>query len=245
MPNRAAMTSPPDRLWPRSCRSAASSSRCCAEAPAGRCCCSTASRTSIRGRRFLDVLGRHAEIIAPSHPGFGHSARPDGLRHGLRPRPPLSRRARGAAARQGDARRAVVRRLARRGGRGEVRPSPRPARPRGRARHQGQRPRDARHPGRVQHLAPGGAAAELARSRGVGAGLRRDVGRRARRPRQELGDALSLRLASRTCTTRSSGAGCAASRVPTLVLWGESDGIVSPSYGQAYSRADSRGRASS
>ena len=28
---------------------------------------------------FLDGLGRHAEIIAPSHPGFGHSARPDGF----------------------------------------------------------------------------------------------------------------------------------------------------------------------
>ena len=26
--------------------------------------------------RFLDLLGRQAEIIAPSHPGFGHSARP-------------------------------------------------------------------------------------------------------------------------------------------------------------------------
>jgi pimeloyl-ACP methyl ester carboxylesterase len=25
---------------------------------------------------FLDLLGRHAEIIAPSHPGFGHSPRP-------------------------------------------------------------------------------------------------------------------------------------------------------------------------
>lgn len=25
---------------------------------------------------FLDLLGRHAEVIAPSHPGFGHSARP-------------------------------------------------------------------------------------------------------------------------------------------------------------------------
>ena len=25
---------------------------------------------------FLDLLGRRAEIIAPSHPGFGHSARP-------------------------------------------------------------------------------------------------------------------------------------------------------------------------
>jgi len=25
---------------------------------------------------FLDMLGRHAEIIAPSHPGFGRSARP-------------------------------------------------------------------------------------------------------------------------------------------------------------------------
>ena len=28
---------------------------------------------------FLDGLGRHAEILAPSHPGFGHSARPDGF----------------------------------------------------------------------------------------------------------------------------------------------------------------------
>lgn len=26
--------------------------------------------------RFFDLLGRHAEIIAPSHPGFGHSTRP-------------------------------------------------------------------------------------------------------------------------------------------------------------------------
>ena len=26
--------------------------------------------------RFVDLLGRHAEIIAPSHPGFGHSVRP-------------------------------------------------------------------------------------------------------------------------------------------------------------------------
>jgi pimeloyl-ACP methyl ester carboxylesterase len=26
--------------------------------------------------RFLDLLGRHAEIIAPSHPGFGNSPRP-------------------------------------------------------------------------------------------------------------------------------------------------------------------------
>jgi pimeloyl-ACP methyl ester carboxylesterase len=26
---------------------------------------------------FLDLLARHAEVIAPSHPGFGHSPRPD------------------------------------------------------------------------------------------------------------------------------------------------------------------------
>jgi pimeloyl-ACP methyl ester carboxylesterase len=26
--------------------------------------------------RFLDLLGRQREIIAPSHPGFGHSPRP-------------------------------------------------------------------------------------------------------------------------------------------------------------------------
>jgi pimeloyl-ACP methyl ester carboxylesterase len=28
------------------------------------------------GAPFLDLLGRHAEVIAPSHPGFGHSPRP-------------------------------------------------------------------------------------------------------------------------------------------------------------------------
>lgn len=28
---------------------------------------------------FLDLLGKHATIIAPSHPGFGHSPRPDGF----------------------------------------------------------------------------------------------------------------------------------------------------------------------
>lgn len=27
--------------------------------------------------RFLDLLGEHAEVIAPSHPGFGRSPRPD------------------------------------------------------------------------------------------------------------------------------------------------------------------------
>ena len=29
--------------------------------------------------RFVELLGRHAEIIAPSHPGFGRSARPAGF----------------------------------------------------------------------------------------------------------------------------------------------------------------------
>ena len=28
---------------------------------------------------FLDLLAKRAEVIAPSHPGFGHSARPDGF----------------------------------------------------------------------------------------------------------------------------------------------------------------------
>jgi len=28
---------------------------------------------------FLDLLGRHVEVIAPSHPGFGHSPRPAGF----------------------------------------------------------------------------------------------------------------------------------------------------------------------
>ena len=40
-----------------------------------------------------------------------------------------------------------------------------------------------------------------------------------------------------TCTTPSSSAGSAASRVPTLVLWGASDGIVTPAYGRAYARS--------
>src|SRR6266540_595455 len=29
--------------------------------------------------RYLELLGRHAEVIAPSHPGFGRSARPAGF----------------------------------------------------------------------------------------------------------------------------------------------------------------------
>jgi len=29
--------------------------------------------------RFLDLLGRRAEIIAPAHPGFGDSPRPEGF----------------------------------------------------------------------------------------------------------------------------------------------------------------------
>ena len=48
--------------------------------------------------RFLDLLAARAEIIAPSHPGFGDSPRPDGFRHGVRPRAPLSRPAGVAAA---------------------------------------------------------------------------------------------------------------------------------------------------
>jgi pimeloyl-ACP methyl ester carboxylesterase len=28
---------------------------------------------------FVELLARHAEVIAPSHPGFGHSPRPDGF----------------------------------------------------------------------------------------------------------------------------------------------------------------------
>lgn len=32
-----------------------------------------------RRARFVDLLGRRREIIAPSHPGFGHSSRPDGF----------------------------------------------------------------------------------------------------------------------------------------------------------------------
>ena len=102
------------------------------------------------------------------------------FRDRLRPRPPLLELL-DALPDDSHAHRAFVRRLARGRDRGDVPPSARPARPRRRARHQGQRPRDARHPGRLQHRAAGGAAAELARSRHVGAGLRRHVGRGARR----------------------------------------------------------------
>jgi pimeloyl-ACP methyl ester carboxylesterase len=31
------------------------------------------------GARFVELLGRRAQLIAPSHPGFGHSPRPDGF----------------------------------------------------------------------------------------------------------------------------------------------------------------------
>jgi pimeloyl-ACP methyl ester carboxylesterase len=30
-----------------------------------------------RGAPFLDLLASHAEVIAPTHPGFGHASRPD------------------------------------------------------------------------------------------------------------------------------------------------------------------------
>src|SRR3989442_11333628 len=29
--------------------------------------------------RFIDLLGRHVQVIAPSHPGFGHSELPRGM----------------------------------------------------------------------------------------------------------------------------------------------------------------------
>ena len=51
----------------------------------------------------------------------------------------------------------------------------------------------------------------------------------ARRPRSTAG--------SRTCTTRRSSIGCTGSRGPALVLWGEKDGIVAPSYGERLAAA--------
>jgi pimeloyl-ACP methyl ester carboxylesterase len=123
---------------------------------------------------FVDLLARHAEIIAPSHPGFGHSARPDGfdtvydLVHLYLDL--LDRLPRGPVTLVGlsfggwlAAEIAVT------------------------CSHRLdtlvlvdavgiKRPRDARCPRRLQHVAPGSSAAELARSRPVGAGLRRDVG---------------------------------------------------------------------
>ena len=146
--------------------------------------------------RFLDLLGGRAAIIAPSHPGFGHSPRPADfdtvydlvhLYLDVLETLPYERVTLVGLSFGGwlAAEIAV-----------QVLPPHRPARPRGRVRHQDQRSRDARHPGRLQHLAPGGAAAELARSRQVGAGLQRHVGRRAGGPRPQLGGAVPLRLAS-------------------------------------------------
>ena len=170
--------------------------------------------------------------LAPRLRPFGAAGR---LRHGLRPRAPLSRPARDAAARQGDAGRAVVRRLARRRDRGEMRPSPRPARPRGRARHQGQRPRDARHPRRVQYRA---RPRSRRRSWHDPATWAPDFDamsdEAARRPRAELGGALPLRLAP-VHVQPAAQALAGRIAVPTLVLWGASDGIVTPAYGRAYS----------
>ena len=57
------------------------SSKCC-DARAGRpvnrrFCWYTGSTTSIPDAPFLDSLAKHGEIVAPSHPGFGHSPRPE------------------------------------------------------------------------------------------------------------------------------------------------------------------------
>src|SRR5712691_3965870 len=136
---------------------------------------------------------RHHRALAPRLRPFATSG---GLRDRGRSGPPLPGRPRSLALREGDARGPVLRRVAGRGDRGEVRPSPRSARPRRCLRHQSQRSRDTRHPGRLQHLAQGGATTELARSRDVGAGLGRGVGRRADRPRAQLGCVVPLRLAS-------------------------------------------------
>ena len=57
-------------------RYAASISKCCARVRARRSCCCTACDAVDPDAPFLDLLAAHAEIIAPSHPGFGHSPRP-------------------------------------------------------------------------------------------------------------------------------------------------------------------------
>ena len=45
-----------------------------------RCCSCTAETTSPKTPAFLDRLARRWRVTAPRHPGFGHSERPDGFR---------------------------------------------------------------------------------------------------------------------------------------------------------------------
>ena len=76
-------------------------------------------------------------------------------------------------------------------------------------------------------------AAELARSCALGTRLQRH-GRRGRScAARAIGTRSAFMAGIPTCTTRASRTGSPRIAVPTLVLWGASDGIVAPSYGKA------------
>ena len=84
--------------------------------------------------RFLDLLGRRAEITCSLAPGFGHSRARRISTRCTTWSTSISMFS-DAALREGDTRGVVLRRLARGGNRGEVLPPRRPARPRGCVRH--------------------------------------------------------------------------------------------------------------
>ena len=178
--------------------------------------------------RFLDLLGRHAEIIAPSHPGFGNSPRPadfdtvydlvhlyldllESLPHA-----------------EGDPARLLVRRLARGGDGRRLLPSHRPADPGRSVRHQAQRPRDTRHRRRVQHQPGCGARAANGTIRRASppTSTRWDDAALVRYARGR--DALCLYGWKPYMYNPQLKRWLARIAVPTLVLWGASDRIVTP-----------------
>ena len=114
------------------------------------------------------VAASHRPGTVPS--GLRHLAAARGFRDRLRPRPPLPRVLDALPRRQGDARR----RCRSAAGspprsRADVLASARPPRAGRRARHQGRRPRDARHPRRLQHRVPTRCAGGAGTTRSVGA----------------------------------------------------------------------------
>ena len=99
----------------------------------------------IRNARFLDLLGAHAEIIAPSSPGFGNTQAAGRFRHDLRPRASVPRAASTSCPttrwRCSGCRSAAGWRP----NRGRAAAQARPADPGRSGRDQARRPRDPRH----------------------------------------------------------------------------------------------------
>ena len=203
--------------------------------------------------RFLDLLGQHRRDHRAVASRLWQLAAPRRLRDRVRPRAPLPGRPRGAAVREGDADRIVLRRLAR----GAKSPSSAAIGSTSLVLVDafGIKVSDRETPDilDVFNTSP----PEVLRRSWHDPARGRRISTRCRTTSSSCAPATGTRSAStagiHTCTIPSSSGGCAASRVPTLVLWGASDGIVTPSYGRAYSalhsrlalRADRAGRASS